>query len=878
MEGEVQMAIVASDCVEAAVAVPSSGSRLQSIAEEESRVQVRGKFFFSGERKFYGRGVTYGTFRPGADGNDHWDRHSVERDFSMMAKNGVTAVRLYTVPPRWLLDSAGAHGLRVLVGLAWEQHVAFLDSRRLANAIEVRLRAQVQACAGHPALFAYAVGNEIPASIVRWHGRARIERFLERLYHATKAEDPEALVTYVNYPSTEYLQLPFLDFVAFNVYLEARTNLEKYLARLQNIAGDRPLVLAELGMDSRRNGEHKQASSLDWQVRSAFAGGCAASFVFAWTDEWHRGGHEIEDWDFGLTDRKRRPKPALASVSAAFRDVPFSDASHWPLISVVVCTYNGERTLRDCLEGLTALRYPNYEVIIVNDGSTDGTLAITREFSFRVISTPNMGLSSARNTGLSAANGEIVAYIDDDAYPDPDWLTYLASTFSSTEHVSVGGPNLAPAGDGWIADAVANAPGGPCHVLLSDDEAEHIPGCNMAFRKSALQAVGGFDPRFRVAGDDVHVCWLLAERGWTLGFNPAALVWHHRRNSVRAYFRQQKGYGKAEALRGIAQPTHLPSLLENRWPEKYNTLGHLSWGGRVYGKGALHFLSWRRPRVYGGTWGSALFQSLYEPAPGVVSSLSLLPEWYFVIGALAAFTALAPLWRPLLALSIPLAISVLLTLVQAMRGAARASFSSRPATRFQKFKLYSLTTFLFLLQPFARLWGRLVHGLTPWRHAVRALAAPWPRTVAIWSEEWRALEDRLVALEQALRSAGVRARRGGDFDGWDLEVQSGLFGSARLQMAIEEHGAGKQLIRVRLWPRFHALTLVVVLPMGFLALAALSDHAWSAAAACTLMAAVLSLRALLECAAATGVARDSAHATRNDGSLMVCILRDFEGK
>src|SRR5207244_2772333 len=168
-----------------------------------------------------------------------------------------------------------------------------------------------------------------------------------------------------------------------------------------------------------------------------------------------------------------------------------------------------------------------------------------------------------------AATGEIVAYIDDDAYPDPDWLTYLAAAFAGTSHVGVGGPNIAPPDDGRTAECVARAPGGPVHVLLSDSEAEHIPGCNMAFRKDRLEAIGGFDPRFRTAGDDVDVCWRLQARSWTLGFSAAAQVWHHPRRSVRAYWRQQRGYGRAEAM------------LERKWPEKYNGPGHVTWSGRV---------------------------------------------------------------------------------------------------------------------------------------------------------------------------------------------------------------------------------------------------------------------------------------------------------
>src|SRR5438128_5963809 len=624
----------------------------------DNRPRVQGKFIFAGGEKFYVRGVTYGTFRPNEEGEEFPPREVVERDFARMSANGVNAVRTYTPPPRWLLDAAQQHGLRIMAGLPVERSVAFLDYRKCARSIEEMVRGEVRARAGHPAILGYTIGNEIPASIVRWHGRRKLERFLERLYYAAKAEDPDGLVTYVNYPSTEYLQLSFLDFACLNVYLESQCRLDAYLARLHNIAGDRPLLMAEMGLDSLRNGEAAQAQVLDWQIRTSFTGGCAGVFVYAWTDEWFRGGAEVEDWRFGITDRYRRPKPALAGVRQAFGEVPFMKDVPWPRVSVVVCTYNGARTIRDCLEGLQALAYPNYEVIVVDDGSTDRTATIAREYGCRVIRTENCGLSDARNTGWQAATGEIVAYIDDDAYPDPHWLHYLANTFLNTmnvTHAAVGGPNLPPPTDGPVAECVAHAPGGPTHVLLSDREAEHIPGCNMAFRTSCLEAIGGFDPQFQVAGDDVDVCWRLQQQGWTLGFSPAAVVWHHRRNSIGAYLRQQNGYGKAEAL------------LEKKWPEKYNSAGHLKWAGRVYG---IPHARWRAGRIYHGSWGLAPFQSLYEPGPGMLDALPRTPEWYLLIGLLGLLSVLSLYWAPL-KLGLPLLLfAVGGPLVQASRCAA----------------------------------------------------------------------------------------------------------------------------------------------------------------------------------------------------------------
>jgi len=771
------------------------------------RLTVRGKFLFEGARKFSVRGVTYGTFRPQPDDSEFPVADVVERDFALMAANGLNSVRTYTIPPRWLLDAATRHGLRVLVGVPVERHIGYLTDRKGAPDTAAIVRAGVGSCAGHPAVLAYAIGNEIPAATARWHGRRRVEHYLERLFRAAKAEDPTALVTYVNYPSTEYLHLPFLDFVCFNVFLENRAPLSAYLARLHHIAGERPLVLSEVGLDSLRNGEDAQARALDWQIRTSFAEGCAGLYVYAWTDEWYRSGEDVFDWRFGLTQRDRQPKPALASARAAFADTPFSHEVRWPRVSVVVCTYNGSRTIRECLNGLRELHYPDFEVIVVNDGSTDATPAIASEFDVRLISTENRGLSSARNTGWREATGEIVAYIDDDAYPDPDWLTHLAATFLRTADAGVGGPNISPPGDGPIAKCVALAPGNPVHVMLTDREAEHIPGCNMAFRRAALAAIGGFDEQFRVAGDDVDVCWALRERGWTLGFSPAAVVWHHRRNSLRAYWKQQVGYGRAEGL------------LERKWPEKYNATGQIAWAGRLYGTALLPAAPWRRGRIYHGIWGFAPFQRLYQAAPTWLGSLALAPEWYLPIAALAVVAVLGISWAPL-RLAIPLLALATLPLVIRAVIAARVSFPrSRPTRRIRQ---RLLTALLHLLHPLARLSGRLSRPAATRRRMTWA----WTGRVALWCECWRDPGERLNALERALRDMGAATLRGGEFERWDIEVRGGALGTARLLMAVEEQGGGRQLVRIRWWPSLAPAGAALTLLLGGLAVAAGTTGVW----------------------------------------------------
>jgi GT2 family glycosyltransferase len=811
-------------------------SRSQGLSCEK-RPRVEGKFLFLGEEKFWVRGITYGTFRPDGSGQEFCDPVKVEMDFLLMAQNGFNAVRTYTVPPRWLLDLALKHGLRVMVGLPWEQHIAFLDERGRAGSIIERVRRGVRSCSSHPAVLCFVIGNEIPAPIVRWEGHRRVEGFIKKLYQAAKQEDPEALVTYVNYPTTEFLNLDFLDLICFNVYLESQQRLRAYLARLQNLAGNKPLVMAEIGLDSRRNGLEAQAASLSWQIRTAFASGCAGAFVFAWTDEWFRGGYDIEDWDFGLTTRQREPKPALGAVREAFSQVPFPQERPWPEISVVICSFNGSRTIRDTLEGLNRLEYPCFEVIVVDDGSTDNTAQIASGLGARVISVPNGGLSRARNIGLEAARGEIIAYIDDDAYPDPHWLQYLAAAFMDTEHVGIGGPNIPPEGDGPIAECVANAPGGPVHVLVTDQEAEHIPGCNMAFRKEALLAIGGFDPRFRIAGDDVDVCWRLQDRGWSIGYCPGAVVWHHRRNSLRAYWRQQKNYGRAEAL------------LEKKWPNRYNPLGHLSWRGKLYGTGLLRPVPLVPSRIYHGVWGTAPFQSLYGPGPGVWLSIPMMPEWYLVMLLLGCLGLLGILWKPLTAALGVLGLSMLWTGWQAWTSAAAASFSGSSCGALSGWALRSLTAALFVLQPVARLWGRLNNGLSPWRRRGEGeRVLPVPRKRAIWSENWEAQENRLASLEGLLQAQGVMVRSGGDYDTWDLEVRGGLLGKVRLLMAVEEHGAGRQQVLVRFWPVISGNGLLGMAVVMFLTLMALLDGAWMAGGILLLGVMGLGWLALGDCA------------------------------
>jgi len=818
--------------------------------------------------------VTYGPFPENKKGEPLPEPEQAEEDFARMKDAGINALRVYHVPPRWMLDLAAQKGLYVLAGIPWPQHLCFLDQYEVCEAIKREVRKAARRHRGHSALLAWFIGNEIPSHIVRWHGLARVEKFLAELCAIIRAEDPDVLVTYANYPSTEYLELPFLDFLSFNLYLHDETSFSAYVKRLQNKAGALPLVLSELGMDSQRQGEEGQAAFLDWQLTRAFALGVSGTVAFAWTDEWATGGQTVADWAFGMVRADRTPKPAYEAAARAFSQPLPPLPPSLPFISVVVCAYNAEATLPGCLASLAQLNYPKFEVIVVDDGSTDATGLLAdahaaRFARFRVLHQPNLGLSAARNAGLHASAGtgsDLVAYTDADCEVDPHWLHYLALAMADNRFAAVGGPNLPPPEDNLTAACVAVSPGAPAHVLLSDDVAEHIPGCNMAFRKERLCEIGGFDPLYRVAGDDVDVCWRLQERGQRIGFAAAMCVWHHRRNTIRAYCKQQRGYGRAEAL---LIPKHT---------RRFNRLGDSRWQGHIYGDSSYYFLG-RRFVIYHGPFGLGLFQTLYRPLYSPAACLPLCLEW-MLLSLLVMIAAIGMPPAGLLGLAM-LATTLALALLRA--GQARLP------KKHERARARIIIAALILTQPVLRsltrywtLWGlyrkgkfRLqAQGQTTGRASRPKAPMPKPGRLSpagdfggvlfrrltvqrfFWQHGRWEREAALARTMAWLNRRGLAYTQDSGFATsrslvpWDFKITPGDGMQCHLRLTIEDHGGAKRFVRLAgtFFPTWPALAGFVLTGGGALALLPVSAPA-SAVLAC--VAAALALRAA--CAAYRGV-------------------------
>jgi GT2 family glycosyltransferase/DNA-binding beta-propeller fold protein YncE len=498
------------------------------------------------------------------------------------------------------------------------------------------------------------------------------------------------------------------------------------------------------------------------------------------------------------------------AVQAAFEDAPFSleRQQAWPRVSVVVCAYNAADTLEDNLRSLERLTYPNYEIILVNDGSKDRTSEIGHSFAkVRVVDTPNAGLSAARNVGLAEATGEIVAYTDADTRVDPDWLTFLVQPFLNSDVVGSGGPNVVPADDPPIAQCIARAPGGPTHVLLDDRIAEHVPGCNMAFRRDALLAIGGFNPIYLRAGDDVDVCWRLQGRGGKIGFASSALVWHHHRASVKAYWRQQVGYGEGE------------TWLMAHHPEKFLD-GRMLWRGRIYSPLPFVRSLWGT-RINAGVWGTAAFPSVYRTDVHPFAFLPHSIKWQAVsflltVCGLGVLATGAHHWASMLLLSTGL-VGVAATVAKNIAYAKRSDVRSLKGLALW----YRATVaYLHFIQPLARVRGRIRGVLSPPEVALPpgqpqtsrgprpSLAETWRALLLIsgnvtedrfWSETWTSASRVLSELIDWLR--GSRAVRVIDVDeGWsddrDVSVFVGRWAWLDVRALAEEHAGGKTLVRI----------------------------------------------------------------------------------
>jgi len=423
-----------------------------------------------------------------------------------------------------------------------------------------------------------------------------------------------------------------------------------------------------------------------------------------------------------------------------------------------------------------------------------------------------------------------------------------------------------------------------------------VPGCNMAFRREALLAIDGFNPVYLRAGDDVDVCWRLQAKKQRIGFSPSALVWHHHRPSIRAYWRQQVGYGEGEAW------------LEAHHPEKF-VHGTMLWYGRIYSP--LPFIrSLSQRRVNSGVWGTAPFPSVYSTSVHPAQLLPHSPAWQglstlsLVAGAAAfasGFIGLA------VALLLTGGLGWITTLARCLRFGWRSDLGGVASVHgvLTRVAHRLLIAWLHFLQPLARCSGRIRGRWAPppvieparatrltWRApapgpsealASARLLVGGATEARFWSETWTSPDALLREVTGLLRAARP-ARPVNVDDGFredrDVSIGVGIWGWLDVRSLIEEHGGAKCLLRVglRLRPGLIGVVLALSLLLALILArgAVLVQLPW-VSVACVLCVAFAVSRAAWQTSAVMALARGAVQRAAITAGMTPIPQRDGSG-
>lgn len=220
-----------------------------------------------------------------------------------------------------------------------------------------------------------------------------------------------------------------------------------------------------------------------------------------------------------------------------------------PIISVVIPVRNARETIGKCLNSLAGQDRTDFEVIVLDDGSTDDTATLCEAYpDVTLIRLNHEGPSRARNRGIGASRGALVAFTDSDCVAAPNWLTELEKGLVSLEVAGVGGDQKSPDDEtdtGRLVQEFLKTIGFMTDYIKTDaamKETDHNPSCNSLYRKSVLVEVRGFDEKLW-PGEDVDLDVRIRRKGYKLMYNPAACVAHYRPKTFRAFARMMERYG-----------------------------------------------------------------------------------------------------------------------------------------------------------------------------------------------------------------------------------------------------------------------------------------------------------------------------------------------
>jgi len=231
-------------------------------------------------------------------------------------------------------------------------------------------------------------------------------------------------------------------------------------------------------------------------------------------------------------------------------DSPATSSTERPRSSIVVCVYNRGKEVQSCLQSMLGLKDRDFEIVLVDDCSTDDSLQRLEAFrancpdiSVRIVrNETNLGVSGARNAGIDAARGEFVLFTDSDCMVEPEWLERLVAPFSNPAVVAVGGGIINPPPTNYAERAYV----GRSRIVSSIAQNRYLVGCNMAFRRETL-AQFRFDDALTYGCDEDDVVRRLMACGHRTAYVADAIVHHHHRLTFRGYMKMAYRQGSGAA-------------------------------------------------------------------------------------------------------------------------------------------------------------------------------------------------------------------------------------------------------------------------------------------------------------------------------------------
>lgn len=231
-----------------------------------------------------------------------------------------------------------------------------------------------------------------------------------------------------------------------------------------------------------------------------------------------------------------------------------------PKVVIVIPVKALNDYIRESLTYIRALKYRNFEVLILPD-AFDKEEAMELDGNVRIVPTGPIGPATKRDLAVELSDAEVIAFLDDDAYPEPDWLDHALPHFEKPRIGAVGGPAITPPHDNiWqraSGEVYSSWMGGGVYAYRYTPqemrEVDGFPSVNLLIRRDAFERLGGFDSKFW-PGEDTKLCMDLTQKlGLSILYDPRIVVWHHRRELFGAHCTQVANYA---LYRGFSARVH----------------------------------------------------------------------------------------------------------------------------------------------------------------------------------------------------------------------------------------------------------------------------------------------------------------------------------